>query len=119
MVLPHRLPRRLRLGLYALASGILLLLCVLPQDELPDTGTGDKPEHAIAWFVLTLTGYLLAPHRRWHIPAYALAFGAAVESLQATMGLGRNGDWRDLLMDALGVAIAIALFELSLRKRLA
>ena len=107
---PHRFPRPIRLGLYALASAILLLLCVVPPDRLPDPGTGDKPEHAVAWFVLTLTGYVLAPARRWAIPAYAMAFGAFVEVLQAAMGFGRHGDWRDLAVDALGVAAAAALF---------
>src|SRR4029453_17092412 len=107
---PHRFPRPIRLAPYALASAILLLLCVLPQDQLPDPGTGDKPEHAIAWFILTLTGYVLAPNRRWAIPAYALGFGVFIEILQATMGFGRHGDWRDFAVDTLGVAAAVALF---------
>jgi VanZ family protein len=109
-MVPSRFPRPIRLSLYALASAILLLLCVLPQDQLPDPGTGDKPEHAIAWFILTLTGYVLAPNRRWAIPAYALAFGVFIEILQATMGFGRHGDWRDFAVDTLGVAAAVAAF---------
>jgi len=107
---PHRFPRPIRLALYALASAILLLLCVLPQDKLPDPGTGDKPEHAIAWFILTFTGYVLAPNRRWAIPAYALGFGLFIEILQATMGFGRHGDWRDFVVDAAGVAAAVLAF---------
>jgi len=107
---PHRFPRPIRLALYALASAILLLLCVLPPDKLPDPGTGDKPEHAIAWFILTLTGYVLAPNRRWAIPAYALGFGLFIEILQATMGFGRHGDWRDFVVDAAGVAAAVLAF---------
>jgi hypothetical protein len=109
-MVPSRFPRPVRLALYALASAILLLLCVLPPDELPDPGTGDKPEHAIAWFILTLTGYVLAPNRRWAIPAYALAFGLFIEVLQATLGFGRHGDWRDFLVDALGVAAGVTGF---------
>lgn len=109
-MVPSRFPRPIRLALYGLASVILLLLCVLPQDELPDPGTGDKPEHAIAWFILTLTGYVLAPNRRWAIPAYALGFGVFIEILQASMGFGRHGDWRDFAVDALGVAAAVLVF---------
>ena len=116
-MVPSRFPRPIRLALYALASAILLLLCVLPQDELPDPGTGDKPEHAIAWFILTLTGYVLAPNRRWAIPAYTLAFGVFIEILQATMGFGRHGDWRDFAVDALGVAAAVLAFRGFLRWR--
>jgi VanZ family protein len=105
---PARFPRPVRLMLYGLASAILLLLCILPQDELPDPGTGDKFEHAIAWFILAITGYVLAPQRRWAIPVYALVFGVLVEVLQATAGFGRHGDWRDFVMDTLGVALAVA-----------
>lgn len=114
---PWRFSRPIRLGLYALASAILLTLCVLPQDRLPDPGTGDKPEHAIAWFILTLTGYLLSPRRVWAIPAFALAFGVFIELLQARMGLGRHGDWRDFMVDALGVGVAVILFRLWRRRR--
>ena len=114
---PWRFPRPVRLGLYALASAILLALCVVPQDQLPDTGTGDKPEHAIAWFILTLTGYLLSPRRTWAIPAYALGFGLFIELLQATMGFGRHGDWRDFAVDAIGVGAAVVAFQLWRRRR--
>lgn len=115
MLFPARLPRPLRLVLYALAVFVLLMMCVLPQDRLPETGTGDKPEHAIAWFILTITGYVLAPRRVWAIPTFALAFGILIEFLQATMGVGRHGEWRDFAVDAIGVALA-ALIYLSYRR---
>lgn len=105
-MLPSRFPRRVRLGLYALAALILLALCVVPSQDLPDPGTGDRFEHMAAWFVLTLTGFVLAPRRRLAIPAFALAYGALIEVLQAAMPFGRHGDPRDLLADAIGVALA-------------
>lgn len=105
-MLPSRFPRRVRLGLYALATLILLVLCVTPSQKLPDPGTGDRFEHMAAWFVLTLTGFVLAPRRRLAIPAFALAYGALIEVLQAAMPFGRHGDPRDLLADAIGVALA-------------
>lgn len=108
MFLPHRLPRPARLGLYALAAAILLVLCLLPTEELPDPGTGDRFEHTAAWFVLTATGYALAPRRRLAIPAFALAYGVLVEVVQAVAPTGRHGDLADLAADALGVAIAVA-----------
>ena len=109
-MLPAQFPRPFRIGLFALATTILLAMCVLPQRNLPDAGLGDKSEHAIAWFVLTTTGYLLAPNRRWAIPGFAFAFGVVIELLQANMGYGRHGDWRDLVMDTLGIAAAVLLF---------
>ena len=111
-MLPFQLPRPARLGLYALASAILLVLCLLPQDQLPKGGPSDKVEHAIAWFVLTLTGYVLAPRRTWAIPAYALAFGIFIEIMQAHAVTGRHGDLNDFLVDALGVGAAVLLWQL-------
>jgi VanZ family protein len=109
-MLPHRFPRPVRLGLYALAVLILFVLCVLPQRELPDAGLSDKSEHAISWFILTATGYLLAPKRRFAIPAFAVAFGVLIEVVQASMGLGRHGDVRDFAVDCIGVAVAMACY---------
>jgi VanZ family protein len=108
-MLPHRLPRPLRLALYALASAILLWMTLAPQQDLPQAGLGDKWEHAIAWFVLASFGLALSPRRPLAIAAYCLGFAVAVELLQMTMGFGRHGDWRDLAADALGVAAAFAV----------
>ncbi|WP_334160779.1 VanZ family protein [Phenylobacterium sp.] len=115
---PSALPRPVRLGLYGGAVAVLLWLCLAPSETLPQPeGLSDKWEHTIAWFVLTASGLVLAP-RRWRaIAGFALALGAAVEVLQATLGFGRHGDWRDLIADSLGVAAALGLF-LPLRRRL-
>lgn len=111
-MLPSRFPRPVRLGLYALAAAILLVLCVMPSRDLPDPGTGDRFEHTAAWFVLTLTGYVLAPNRRLAIPAFALAYGALIEVLQGAAGTGRHSDTADFVADSLGVALAVAVFLL-------
>lgn len=109
-MLPYRFPRPVRLGLYALAVLILLVLCVLPTKDLPDPGTGDRFEHSAAWFVLTATGYLLAPHRPLAIPAFALAYGVFIEILQGLTPTGRHSDPLDFVADAVGVALAVAGF---------
>lgn len=109
---PNNLPRPIRLGLYALASAILLTLCLLPREELPAGPPSDKIEHAIAWFVLTLTGLILSPRRPWAIPIYALAFGIFVELMQAYATTGRHGDVNDFMVDALGVATAVLLWRM-------
>lgn len=107
LMLPYRFPRPVRLGLYALAVAILTVICVVPSQDLPDPGIGDRFEHAAAWFVLAATGYLLAPHRRIAIPAFALAFGLLIEGLQGTMGWGRHADPLDLVADLVGVSVAV------------
>ena len=109
-MLPFRWPRPLRLGLYALAVAILLWLTLAPQKALPpEPGWGDKWDHALAWTVLVLSGLVLAPGRRWALGVFALALGAVVEVLQGVMGFGRDSDWRDLIADAAGVALAYAV----------
>jgi len=109
-MLPYRFPRPVRLGLYALAVAILFVICVVPSQNLPDPGAGDRFEHAAAWFVLTATGYLLAPDRRLAIPAFALAFGLVIEGLQGSMNLGRHADPLDLVADLVGVSLAVLGF---------
>ena len=111
-MLPYRFPRPVRLGLFALAAAILLILCVVPQQDLPDAPAGDRVHHLVAWFVLTLTGYVLAPNRRLAIPAFALAYGVLIEIVQRLTPTGRHGEWQDFVADALGVAIAAAVFPL-------
>src|SRR4051812_29372298 len=109
-MLPYRLPRPARLGLYALAAAILLVLCVLPSKDLPDPGTGDRFEHSAAWFVLTATGYALSPNRLLAIPAFALAYGIAIEVLQGLAPTGRHSDPLDFVADCVGVALAAGLY---------
>jgi hypothetical protein len=41
-----------------------------------------------------------------------------VEILQGVMGFGRDSDWRDLVADAAGVALALALAWLVRRFRI-
>jgi VanZ family protein len=109
-MLPSRFPRPVRLGLYALATAILMVLCLLPTRDLPDPGTGDRFEHTAAWFVLTLTGYVLAPNRLIAIPAFAAAYGVFIEVLQGLAPTGRHSDPLDFVADSVGIALAILLF---------
>jgi VanZ family protein len=52
---------------------------------------------------------VLAPNRPRALAVFALALGAVVEVLQGVMGLGRDSDWRDVVADAAGVALAFAI----------
>jgi uncharacterized protein YfiM (DUF2279 family) len=110
------LPRRLRLALYALACLILLYMTLAPGRDVPGVGiTWDKAEHATAWAVLTGAGLLLSTKRRWSIGVFAFLLGAVIEVLQATMGVGRDGDWRDLVADTVGIAAAYLVWRLMRR----
>jgi VanZ family protein len=106
-----RLPRPLRLALYAAASLVLLYMALAPTRDVPGAElVWDKAEHAGAWAVLTLLGLVLSTKRRWAIGVYALAFGGAIEVLQAILPFGRDGEWSDFVADGVGVAAAYGLW---------
>ena len=106
MFLPASLPRPIRIALYAVATLILLYLCLAPSSGLPKIRLWDKEEHAIGWLVLTATGLILAPRRPRAIAAYAFFFGVLVEILQYLMGFGRDADWHDVAADSVGISVA-------------
>jgi VanZ family protein len=110
MLVPYRLPRPLRLALYALATAILLYLCLAPSKDLPKVNIWDKEEHAAAWMVLTLTGLLLSPWRPRAIAAFAFGVGVFVELAQWAMGFGRDADWHDVAADCVGICVAFILY---------
>jgi len=73
----------------------------------------DKANHASAFAALMVTGRLAGPRLSWRVLALGLlAYGGAIELIQTQLP-PREGDWLDLLADAvglgLGTAVAIAL----------
>jgi VanZ family protein len=112
---PHRLPAAVRAGAYAFAVAVLLYLCLAPGKNLPEVNVWDKAEHGAAWFVLTAIGLALWPSRPGRVAGFALFLGALVEVLQAAMPLGRDGDWRDWVADAIGVSAALVIWLVARR----
>jgi len=105
MFLPSRLPRPLRAAAYLACVGVLLWLSLAPQSELPKANLSDKFEHTIAYMVLTAAGLTLFPRHPRAIIGGAFAFGVMIEVLQAAMGFGRQGDWRDVAANSLGIVL--------------
>ena len=109
-----RLPRPVRMGLYAAAALVLLYMALAPARDVPGVELlWDKAEHAAAWSVLTLLGLLLSTRRRWAILVFALAFGGVIEVLQAILPFGRDGEWADFAADAVGIAVAYFLWRVA------
>jgi VanZ family protein len=105
MFLPSRLPRPLRAAVYLACVGVLLWLSLAPQSELPKANLSDKFEHTVAYMVLTAAGLSLFPRHPRAIIGGAFAFGVMIEVLQAAMGFGRQGDWRDVAANSLGIVL--------------
>jgi VanZ family protein len=111
-----RLPRRLRLGLYAVAVCVLGYMTLAPTQDVPGAElVWDKAEHSVAWAVLTLSGLLLSTRRRWAIGVFAFGFGAGIEVLQTVLPLGRDGEVSDLVADSIGILVAYLLWGLARR----
>jgi VanZ family protein len=109
-----RLPRPLRVALFAVAALVLTYMALAPTRDVPGADlVWDKAEHASAWAVLTLLGLLLSTHRRWAILVFALAFGGAIEVLQSILPFGRDGEWGDFAADTVGVAAAYFLWRVA------
>jgi len=109
---PDRLPAPARAAIFAAAVALVLYVSLSPAETLPGTSLSDKVQHALAWGALTGLGLALAPLRWREVAGFCLVLGIGVELAQATMGLGRQGDWRDFVADAAGVLIAIRLGQL-------
>jgi VanZ family protein len=107
--------RRLRLGPYWWAGGVLLALAILigsltsPASVAP-VQISDKLLHFAGYGALCLWFAGLLERPRYPALAVLLvAFGVAIEGMQYAMGLGRSADWRDVVANSAGILTALAL----------
>ena len=102
--------RRLWIALSVILLAAVFVVCLQP-DVGPAVPAGfDKVEHLAAYVLLALwfTG-LVARGRYWAVAAGLLALGLLIEVLQWRMNLGRVAEGLDMLANALGVAVGIAI----------
>jgi hypothetical protein len=116
MLFTSRLPAPLRVVAYLACFAVLAWLSLAPQSALPQPGLSDKFQHSVAYAVLAAVGLLLFPAHAALTVALAFGFGLAIEGLQAAMGFGRSGDWRDVVANSLGIVV-VALPPLLWRRR--
>lgn len=96
------------LGL-VIALGIAVV-CLMPGSSLPRTGISDKSEHLLAFGALAFWFGSIVVRRDLGWLALALvAFGGVIELLQGAMRLGRDAEFRDVMADAAGVGLGLAL----------
>lgn len=94
-------------GLGSLGIAVTLWFCLVPR--VPQAPGGDKFYHWLAYALLA-AGFTALVERRWYgvVAASLLAFSGLIEILQASMNLGRSGEWSDMLANTLGVAVGVA-----------
>lgn len=100
------LHRRLWQALFVLFFIAVSYLALSPAP--PDgISTGwDKSNHALAFASLAFSGRLAWTRRPWPLFMALLAYGGAIELLQLNIP-NRDGDWHDLLADAVGIALGL------------
>jgi len=112
-----RAPRPLRVAFVTLAVGVLLWASLAPRKDVPGAELfWDKAEHASAYFVLMMVGLLFAPRRPRAFTVFALSLGLTIEILQALMPYGRQGDWRDMAANSVGVLVGGTIWYLVRRR---
>jgi len=113
--------QRLVVVLFWLYLGAILLLTLLPVPYLKPLSAvtfWDKAEHGLAFALLAWLALLVWPARPLRLMLILLAFGGAIELIQAATGW-RSGEWADWLADGFGLALGWLLrcFTHSFRPR--
>ncbi|MCB0430579.1 MAG: VanZ family protein [Flavobacteriales bacterium] len=106
-------------------AGVILLLCGIPGDELPDCDlwdlfSFDKATHATIFAIqaASLTVGFKKQYRfftlRYHAIGYAwlftLLYGACTELLQWVVFTHRSADWVDMMANGVGATLGVALY---------
>ncbi|MDD9725803.1 VanZ family protein [Roseovarius sp. SK2] len=102
----------------ALALGILVTTLWPSHGHPPPFTLHDKVLHLLAFAALILPMAVTEPRRALRLAPVYIAFGAAIEVIQPAFG--RGAEWLDLLADALGVGLGLALgwgFRAAFRRR--
>jgi len=91
-----------------LLSVIAILFLATTSQAYPiPAAASDKVNHLMAFIELTLLARLSWPEAKaWHYAPLLLAFGLAIEAVQATLPY-RDFSLADLAADGLGIAIAM------------
>lgn len=101
---------------------LIILLCLIPQEELPDAGgipNFDKFVHFILYFVMAvLTLFVFSGYKPSHktvIVAIIFAFSLLIEITQGIMPFGRTFSFTDLLANLSGILAGLLLFQKKLK----
>ncbi|MCB0770976.1 MAG: VanZ family protein [Flavobacteriales bacterium] len=102
-------------------GGLILVLCLTPGAALPtwqwaDLLSVDKLVHAVIFGVLVMLlgrgfreqglGSVLVPLALPLAAVLGIAYGGAMELMQQIPGLGRRGDWMDVIANTIGSILA-------------
>jgi VanZ family protein len=108
ILLPGLRYRRLWLWVGLMLAGVIALLSLLPNRDLPDVHLWDKLKHTLAYIALAFWfGSVVVRRDYFWLALILVAFGGAIELLQAHVG--RDAEWGDLLADGIGTAVGLLM----------
>ncbi|TCS10188.1 VanZ family protein [Caulobacter sp. BK020] len=108
MSLRARKINRLVFIVFLAASAFALAKALLPDNDSLGLIPWDKAKHFLVFYVLSILASLALPQSRLHrVGLVLLAFGGAIEVLQALPIVHRDASWFDLLADACGISAAL------------
>ena len=110
VVLPELRLRRFWFSIGVAIAVVVAVLCLAPGRSIPDVNVSDKIKHFAAFAMLAFWfGSILVRRDLLWLALALLTFGALIEVAQELMRLGRNGEVRDLIADALGMLLGLAV----------
>jgi len=111
----RRLPMWLALWVTGIAA--VVVVCLLPGQDLPRVPLSDKLEHALAFALLAASAVQLFV-RGWPLAVVAaglLGLGVAIEFAQAAFTTTRAMEAGDVVADAVGIATGMLIAWTPLR----
>lgn len=98
------------LALWLCAVAVLVVVCLLPNADLPRLRINDKLEHALAFALLSASAVQL--FERWRallaVALGLLALGICIELAQGLLTTTRAMERADVVADAIGIAAGLA-----------
>jgi VanZ family protein len=91
---------------FVIATLMVVVLSLLPGNDLPAVGISDKLEHVIAYAILALLGGLAFPEATMLLAVMLSALGIAMEICQMVVP-GRSAEIADAVADAIGVGLIL------------
>lgn len=109
-MLPELRLRRFWFSVGVAIAVAVAVLCLAPGRNIPDVNISDKIQHFAAFAMLAFWfGSILVRRDLLWLAVALLTFGALIEVAQEMMRLGRSGEVRDLIADALGILLGLAV----------
>ncbi|ATE65276.1 hypothetical protein [Rhizorhabdus dicambivorans] len=112
-----KLYRRFAVQIFWTTLGVVYGLAIMPSQQAPDLGAGDKVNHIAAFLTLAILGRAAyRAHPAWRLALGLSLFGALVELTQAIPVLHRDASIWDWVADSAATLVALSA-ALALERR--